>query len=48
MQIVAGWPGNFETRRAKELGFRADTSFEQIIRVYVEDELGGRIEAVAS
>jgi nucleoside-diphosphate-sugar epimerase len=40
MRIVAGWPGNFDARRALELGFRADASFEEIIRVYVEDELG--------
>ena len=39
MRIVSGWPGNFETRRAHELGFRAETSFEDIIRVYLEEEL---------
>ncbi|MGZ4413892.1 MAG: D-erythronate dehydrogenase [Gaiellaceae bacterium] len=43
MRIVAGWPGNFDTRRALELGFRAEKDFEEIVRVYVEDELGGRI-----
>ncbi len=42
-QIVAGWPRDFDTRRAIELGFKADRSFEDIIRVHVEDELGGRI-----
>lgn len=42
-EIVAGWPRNFETRRSIELGFRADPSFEDIIRVHIEDELGGRI-----
>lgn len=41
--IVAGWPRNFETRRALELGFKAEASFEEIIRVHVEDELGGKI-----
>ena len=39
MRIVSGWPGSFDTRRAHELGFRAETSFEEIVRVYVEDEL---------
>jgi len=43
MRIVAGWPGKFDARRALELGFRAEVDFEQIVRVYVEDELGGRI-----
>jgi D-erythronate 2-dehydrogenase len=42
-EIVAGWPRSFETRRAIELGFKAESSFEEIIRVHIEDELGGRI-----
>ncbi len=41
-RIVAGWPRRFDARRAHALGFRAESSFEEIIRVYVEDELGGR------
>jgi nucleoside-diphosphate-sugar epimerase len=41
--IVAGWPRNFETRRAIELGFKAEASFEEIIRVHIEDELDGKI-----
>ena len=43
VRIVDGWARDFDTRRAEELGFRAETSFDDIIRVYVEDELGGRI-----
>jgi len=39
MRIVEGWPRNFDTRRALELGFRADSSFEEIIRIHIEDEL---------
>jgi nucleoside-diphosphate-sugar epimerase len=41
--IVAGWPERFSAKRAGELGFRAESSFDEIIRVYVEDELGGRL-----
>ena len=41
--IVAGWPRNFDPRRALALGFRAETSFDEIIRVHIEDELGGRL-----
>ncbi|MDA8252393.1 MAG: SDR family oxidoreductase [Rhodospirillales bacterium] len=41
--IVAGWPRNFDPRRAEALGFRAERSFEEIIRVHVEDELGGKL-----
>lgn len=44
-RIVAGWPRNFAPTRAPALGFRAETSFDEIIRVHVEDELGGRIGA---
>ena len=39
--IVAGWPRNFRPERATALGFRAETSFEEIIRVHIEDELSG-------
>jgi nucleoside-diphosphate-sugar epimerase len=39
MRIVKGWPENFDAQRARELGFRADTSFEEIIRIYMEEEL---------
>jgi len=48
MRIVSGWPQRFDARRALDLGFRADESFAQIVRVHVEDELGGRIPTVAS
>jgi len=41
--IVAGWPRNFDARRALSLGFKADPSFEDIIRFHIEDELGGKI-----
>jgi D-erythronate 2-dehydrogenase len=41
--VVAGWPRNFAPARAPALGFKADASFEDIIRIHIEDELGGRI-----
>lgn len=41
--IVDGWPRNFEARRARELGFdTAEKSFDDIIRIHIEDELGGK------
>ena len=43
MKIVEGWPRNFDTKRALSLGFRADASFEQIIRIHIEDELQGSL-----
>lgn len=38
--IVKNWPTRFEARRARELGFEAETSFDEIVKVYVEEELG--------
>jgi len=39
MRIVSGWPQNFDAGRALALGFRADASFEDIIRIHLQDEL---------
>jgi D-erythronate 2-dehydrogenase len=44
-RIVAGWPSRFDARRALALGFTAEASFDDIIRVHIEDELGGKIAA---
>jgi nucleoside-diphosphate-sugar epimerase len=41
LRIVEGWPRNFDAKRAAALGFRADSSFEDIIRAHIEDELQG-------
>lgn len=37
--IVSGWPEAFDAQRALQLGFQSETSFDEIIKVYVEDEL---------
>ena len=37
-RIVAGWPQQFDASRAESLGFRAERSFDEILRVYIEDE----------
>jgi D-erythronate 2-dehydrogenase len=42
-RIVEGWPQRFDARRAHALGFRAETSFDDIVRTHIEDELGGVI-----
>lgn len=39
LRIVDTWPGRFDPRRALELGFRAEADFEEIVRVYLEDDL---------
>jgi len=41
--IVDGWPRNFDTARATALGFKAEGSFDAIIRAHIEDELGGSV-----
>lgn len=41
--IVKGWPTRFDARRALALGFRADQDFDEIIRIHIEDDLGGRL-----
>jgi nucleoside-diphosphate-sugar epimerase len=42
-RIVAGWPRRFDARRAVALGFKVEATFDDIIRAYIEDELGGKI-----
>lgn len=39
-RIVGGWARDFDTARAHDLGFHAESSFSEIIKVYLEDELG--------
>jgi nucleoside-diphosphate-sugar epimerase len=42
-RIVAGWATDFDAGRARALGFRAETTFDEIVRIHIEDELGGNI-----
>ena len=44
-RIVSGWPQEIEGKRARDLGFRSEASFDEIIKVHIEDELGGKIAA---
>ncbi|KFG69033.1 D-erythronate dehydrogenase [Microvirga sp. BSC39] len=41
VRFVEGWPKRFDARRAENLGFEAEKSFEEIISIYIEEELGG-------
>jgi len=40
-RMVGSWPRAFDARRAAALGFVAETDFDEIVRVYVDDELDG-------
>jgi len=39
VKIVAGWPRNFDTQRSVQFGFESESSFEEIIKIYLEDDL---------
>ena len=41
-EIVSGWPERFDTRRALDLGFVPDQSYDDIIRAYIEDDFASR------
>ncbi len=43
--IVESWPRGFDTARATALGFVAETSFDDILRVYLEDDFAPRTAA---
>src|SRR6201985_2641617 len=46
MGIVNGWPRDFDAKRARQLGFTtAEKTFDDIIRIHIEDELGGTFAA---
>ncbi len=43
IRMVSGWPQRFAATRAQSLGFQAESTFDEIIRVHLEDELNGTI-----
>ncbi|MCY0093340.1 D-erythronate dehydrogenase [Hoeflea ulvae] len=43
IRIVSNWPRGFATERALALGFRAESSFDEIIRIHIDDEMGGKL-----
>jgi nucleoside-diphosphate-sugar epimerase len=40
-RIVDGWPQRIEAKRARELGFKAESSFEEIVRIHIDEDRGG-------
>lgn len=44
-EIVNGWATHFDPARGRALGFETDTDFEEIVRIFIEDELGGSYAA---
>jgi len=45
MRIVGGWSERLEARRSLALGFKAESSFDEIVKIHIDDELAGRIAA---
>lgn len=45
MRIVGGWPQRMDGQRARALGFAVEDSFDEIIRIHIEEDLGGRFVA---
>jgi nucleoside-diphosphate-sugar epimerase len=44
-RIVEGWPQRIEARRARELGFKAESSFDEIVRIHIDEDRGGSFVA---
>ena len=44
-RIVEGWPQRIEARRARELGFSAESSFDEIVRIHIDEDRGGSFVA---
>lgn len=44
-RIVGGWAERVDARRARELGFKAEDNFDEIVRRHIDEELGGKIAA---
>ena len=42
VRIVNGWPQRLEAARAKALGFHVEQTFDEIIRVHIDEDLGGK------
>jgi D-erythronate 2-dehydrogenase len=44
-RIVEGWPQRIEAQRARELGFKAENSFDEIVRIHIDEDRGGAFVA---
>lgn len=45
VRIVGGWPRRMDGRRARALGFTVESSFDEIIKIHIEEDLGGHYVA---
>ena len=42
VRIVDGWPQRLAGERATALGFTVEQTFDEIIRVHIDEDLGGK------
>ncbi len=47
-KIISGWPTRFEAKRSRELGFQAESNFDDIIQAHIDDVHGGVLPGYAS
>lgn len=45
VRIVDGWPQRMDASRARELGFKVENTFDEIIRIHIDEDLDGRFVA---
>lgn len=41
MRIVGGWPHRMDASRARQLGFQVENTFDEIIRIHIEEDRDG-------
>jgi nucleoside-diphosphate-sugar epimerase len=44
-RIVEGWPQRIEAQRARALGFEAENSFDEIVRIHIDEDRAGQFVA---
>jgi nucleoside-diphosphate-sugar epimerase len=44
-RIVAGWPQRMDASRARSLGFKAEDSFDEIVRIHIDEDRNGSFVA---
>jgi D-erythronate 2-dehydrogenase len=44
-RIVEGWPQRIEARRARALGFTTESSFDEIVRIHIDEDRAGSFVA---
>lgn len=48
-QMVSNWNfAQFTSARARDLGFKCESNFDEIIKVHIDDELGGKIPGLST